>query len=322
MSPLEQPGAADSVGAALAAARVAAGRSTADVADHLRVREAVVLGIEDDDYTLCRGDVYARGHVRAYARLLGLDGAALLQAHAAAGPVQRPRRGRPAGPARPAASAGPARPAASARSARPAFSARSTGSARADGRRGVVHGPVPPLRPSPWRPVERRGVPWGLLTGVAVTGVLGFLGLQLVEALRAPARPAQEVAAPVRARPETTPAPASTASSRRAPSASTRPPAPRTRTAATATARPDPRAAIALRATGSSWVAVRGTSGRTKFTGVLGKGDSRRFTDVEGLRVTLGNAGGVQLTVNGRVVGPAGRDGEVKRLVIRPRDPA
>jgi hypothetical protein len=67
---------------------------------------------------------------------------------------------------------------------------------------------------------------------------------------------------------------------------------------------------------------VRGTSGRTKFAGVLGKGDSKRFTDVDGLRVTLGNAGGVQLTVNGRVVGPAGRDGEVKRLVIRPRDPA
>jgi hypothetical protein len=69
-------------------------------------------------------------------------------------------------------------------------------------------------------------------------------------------------------------------------------------------------------------VTVRGTSGRTKFAGVLGKGDRKRFTDADGLRVVLGNAGGVQLTVNGRSVGAAGRDGEVKRLTIRPGDPA
>ena len=80
--------------------------------------------------------------------------------------------------------------------------------------------------------------------------------------------------------------------------------------------------ALALRATGSSWVAVRDASGRTVFSGLLGKGDRKRFTDDDGLRVVLGNAGGVQLTVNGRRVGPAGRDGEVKRLTIRPGDPA
>ena len=80
--------------------------------------------------------------------------------------------------------------------------------------------------------------------------------------------------------------------------------------------------AIALRATGDSWVTVRAASGHTKFSGLLGKGERKKFTDADGLRVILGNAGGVQLTVNGQRVGPAGRDGEVKRLTIKPGDPA
>src|SRR5919107_5314689 len=102
MSPQDPTGVPSPVGAALVQARIASGRSVADVADALRVREAVVRGIEQDDYTLCGGDVYARGHLRAYARLVGVDEAELLQAYAArrqgsaALPAARRRRRRPA----------------------------------------------------------------------------------------------------------------------------------------------------------------------------------------------------------------------------------
>jgi cytoskeleton protein RodZ len=297
MNPHDPTPAAGAVGSALAAARVASGRSVTDVASALRVREAVVEGIEADDYALCGGDVYARGHVRSYARLLGLDDGPLLQAFA--------DRGAQAGPARPAARG------------------------RRRDRGAALHGPVPPLPATSRRRLERRvGVPWAALGSVAIVGVVGLIGVELVGALRAPARPAHEVAAPVRDRPRTaattaTPgAVGSAAAARPAPrtSSSARPPARRAVPAPTAT--PDRRVKIALRATGDSWVTVRGKSGRTKFAGVLGKGDRKRFTDDEGLRVLLGNAGGVQLTVNGRSVGAAGREGEVKRLTIRPRDPA
>jgi cytoskeletal protein RodZ len=80
--------------------------------------------------------------------------------------------------------------------------------------------------------------------------------------------------------------------------------------------------AVALRATGDSWVSVRDASGRTVFTGLLSKGDARRFSDGHGLRLTLGNAGAVQLTVNGKPIGSAGGRGEVVRLHFGPGDPA
>lgn len=62
-----------SVGASLKAARDEAGLTLADVAERTRIRQTVVEGIENDDFRLCGGDIYARGHVRSIARVLGVD---------------------------------------------------------------------------------------------------------------------------------------------------------------------------------------------------------------------------------------------------------
>lgn len=67
-----------SVGRALKQARIDAGMSVDDVSGTTRVRSAIVAAIEQDDFSRCGGDVYARGHVRAYARSVGLDGAELV----------------------------------------------------------------------------------------------------------------------------------------------------------------------------------------------------------------------------------------------------
>jgi hypothetical protein len=67
---------------------------------------------------------------------------------------------------------------------------------------------------------------------------------------------------------------------------------------------------------------VRDAKGRTVWSGLLGKGDAKRFSDTAPLRLTLGNAGGVELTVNGTPLGPAGKAGEVKRLTFRPGEVA
>jgi cytoskeleton protein RodZ len=61
------------VGARLRAARIAAGLDLSDIAADLRLRETQVQAIEDEYFTLCGGQVYARGHVRSIARLLDLD---------------------------------------------------------------------------------------------------------------------------------------------------------------------------------------------------------------------------------------------------------
>jgi len=80
--------------------------------------------------------------------------------------------------------------------------------------------------------------------------------------------------------------------------------------------------AVALKITGETWVEVRDAQGRTVYSGLLAKGDAKRFSDTSPLRLTLGNAGGVELTVNGTLLGTAGKAGEVKRLTFRPGETA
>src|SRR5690348_8142284 len=69
---------AASIGAALKHAREARGLSEVEVGEAINLRATLVRAIERDDFTLCGGDVYARGHLRAYAKLVGLDAAPLL----------------------------------------------------------------------------------------------------------------------------------------------------------------------------------------------------------------------------------------------------
>jgi transcriptional regulator with XRE-family HTH domain len=62
-----------SIGAALAEARGRAGLTVAEVSQRTRIREAVIARIEDDDYSACGGDFYARGNIRGIAAAVGAD---------------------------------------------------------------------------------------------------------------------------------------------------------------------------------------------------------------------------------------------------------
>lgn len=68
-----------STGEQLRSARVARGWSAQEVAGRLRIRLALIEALEGDDYMPFGAAAYARGHLRNYARLLGLDDEALLQ---------------------------------------------------------------------------------------------------------------------------------------------------------------------------------------------------------------------------------------------------
>jgi cytoskeleton protein RodZ len=67
-----------SIGQTLAAARRDAGLSIDDISAKTRLRATVVRAIEADDFSLCGGDFYARGHIRTLAGLVGADPVALL----------------------------------------------------------------------------------------------------------------------------------------------------------------------------------------------------------------------------------------------------
>lgn len=61
------------IGDALRDARQAQDRSLQDAAQSLRVRVDYVQALEDEEFSVFGADTYARGHLRNYASLLGLD---------------------------------------------------------------------------------------------------------------------------------------------------------------------------------------------------------------------------------------------------------
>ena len=71
------------IGETLRAERPRQGRSLADAAAETRVRESYLAAIEEDDFAVLGGDVYARGFIRLYGRYLDLDAEALVEAYRA-----------------------------------------------------------------------------------------------------------------------------------------------------------------------------------------------------------------------------------------------
>jgi hypothetical protein len=73
---------------------------------------------------------------------------------------------------------------------------------------------------------------------------------------------------------------------------------------------------------GISWVQVSRPDGSVVFTGNIGGGESKTFRDDQRLNLVVGNAAGVELTVNGQNLGSPGSSGEVAHLSFTPKDPA
>jgi cytoskeletal protein RodZ len=66
------------ISVALADARHA-GLTVAQVSERTRIRQTIIAGIECDDYSARGGDFYARGHIRAIAKVAGVDPELLIQ---------------------------------------------------------------------------------------------------------------------------------------------------------------------------------------------------------------------------------------------------
>jgi cytoskeleton protein RodZ len=70
-----------------------------------------------------------------------------------------------------------------------------------------------------------------------------------------------------------------------------------------------------------SWISAKSHNGKLIFDGTLAKGDSKTFQDDKRIDLILGNAGAIELFVNGKKVEDEFQPGQVERLSYTKGDP-
>jgi cytoskeleton protein RodZ len=154
---------------------------------------------------------------------------------------------------------------------------------------------------------ERRGPNWSAAMAVAVAVVLVYGVVQVVT--RDSPTPTEGISGP-----------GSDATTTSAPATSSPSPTPTGDGSAVAQA-PRTKVTVVVRARDTSWVQATTASGEELFQGLL-EDETRTFTDRQRIKLVIGNAGAVTLTVNGTPIGSPGRPGQVARVQFTPQDPA
>jgi cytoskeleton protein RodZ len=268
------------LGETLRQARLDRGASLADAEQDTRIRRKYLEALEAEDYASLPAVVYVRGFIRAYARYLGLDPEATLDLYA----PTRIRDDRPL-----------------LRSATPQLAGGRSFSLRL----------------------------FTVLAGLVLIGLLlSYLWTQyntFVDSLtQAEQRPPTRVAStPVGVAAASSPSPLSEPIAAAAqPSPEERPaqsppsPTPIATPTATAPVAAPPERGIVVEAsvTERTWMEVW-TDGSSQLQATLQAGATRTFTANESVRMRVGNAGAVRVTVNGDPQGPLGERNQVKEFV-------
>ncbi|MFJ8435723.1 helix-turn-helix domain-containing protein [Kitasatospora sp. NPDC094019] len=265
----EQAADAPSIGRVLSAARIDAGLTVDQVSSATRVRVPIVHAIEEDDFGRCGGDFYARGHIRAIAQLVRVDGEALVARYDAA------HGGSPA-------------------SKRPTEL--------------IESGPIK---------VPGRGRPnWTAAMVAAIVAVVGVIGFNLVSG-KAGTGTTGSASAPLPSGSGT----GSTAAVAPAPTPAVQPPAPAPSAAAIAAVPADKVTVKLVAEKDTSWVSAVDGTGKSLFQNNIEEGQDQTFTDPKQIKLVIGNAGAVHVYVNGKDLGPAGRNGQVVHVTYTPGDP-
>ena len=332
------------IGELLLQARIDRGLTAREVSDLTRITPETLRRVESGQFDQCGGDVYARGHIRAYAQAVGVEPEPLLVMYGAVHlppltkrDLRRPRTAEPT----------------------PQRADKPLGSARKDARQAatnraravlptIVPGAVPSLvpmagsAPPPDLPALRQprredytdadsGSAARLVDPVAADGAAvneapaAFLGgaksatrpgpnwsLALLGAVGAVGLVAAVQLWPHDAAASTGPAAAKAAvpqAHSAAPSAPAKPAAPPPSPVVVA-----PKAPVDLKITIKAapvWVGVVNAAGQQLYWNMLDAGQTKEFTDASRLDLTVGNAAGVDLQFNGKVQAIAGSDGQV-----------
>lgn len=276
------------VGQTVARARADAGMTVAQVAEATRIRATLVHAIEKDDFRLCGGDVYARGHLKSIATSVGLEptslialydqqqGAARVAAPVVA-PIDQPTH---------------------------VMEASSNGLGALAGTLGAS--------------VSRgRGTNWSAVMALALAVVVGLGAVSFFT--NRPSGTTGPVAGSPVASPSSSPSPSTSQPSAQPTDKATPDPTPSDDVVAQADG-----VRVKLNVTGrASWIRVTGGANgkKTLFEGTLTRGDARTFTDKTKVTLLIGNAGAVELKVNGRDLGAPGGAGQVVKTSFTPGDP-
>ncbi|MFS8202303.1 helix-turn-helix domain-containing protein [Streptomyces sp. CWNU-52B] len=160
---------------------------------------------------------------------------------------------------------------------------------------------------------ERRGPNWTAAMVAAIVAVIGFVGFTLFsgdDGDNTKANVAEGSTATASKPAKTKPTPTKPDVPKADPSDSAIAAAPQDKVTVQVSA-PD----------GRSWISAKDHNGRLLFDGLLEQGDSKTFQDKEKVDLVLGDAGAIQLYVNGKKIDDEFQPGQVERLSYTKGDP-
>ncbi|EPD65765.1 MULTISPECIES: helix-turn-helix domain-containing protein [Streptomyces] len=160
---------------------------------------------------------------------------------------------------------------------------------------------------------ERRGPNWTAAMVAAIVAVVGFVGFTAFKGGDDGGAKSQvaEGSTPTHSKSASpTPTPTKTDNPKSDPSDSAIAAAPQDKVTVQVSA-----------ADGRSWISAKDHNGRLLFDGLLKQGDSKTFQDSEKINLVLGDAGAIQLYVNGKKIDNDFQPGAVERLTYTKGDP-
>ncbi|MFC7982329.1 helix-turn-helix domain-containing protein [Streptomyces sp. NPDC057336] len=160
---------------------------------------------------------------------------------------------------------------------------------------------------------ERRGPNWTAAMVAAIVAVIGFVAFTFV---KGGDDAANEASVAEGAQPS--------AGESASPSAKPKKPAdpkPDPTDSAIAAAPRDKVTVKVTAADGRSWISATDHNGRLLFDDILERGDSKTFQDNEKIKLVLGDAGAIELYVNGKKIEDDFQPGAVERLTYTKGDP-
>jgi cytoskeleton protein RodZ len=185
--------------------------------------------------------------------------------------------------------------------------------AQYDGDHGGRPAPTPaaPLFEAERIRPERRGPNWTAAMVAAIVAVVGFVGFT---AFKGGAEGGDKTQVAEGSTPST---------SKTASPTPTKPtdPQPDPSDSAIAAAPQDKVTVQVSAADGRSWISAKDHNGRLLFDGLLKQGESKTFQDSEKINLVLGDAGAIQLYVNGKKIDDDWQPGAVERLTYTKGDP-
>ncbi|MFD8523660.1 helix-turn-helix domain-containing protein [Streptomyces capillispiralis] len=157
---------------------------------------------------------------------------------------------------------------------------------------------------------ERRGPNWTAAMVAAIVVVIGFVGFTMVNG----GDDGDNANVAEGTEPTTSPSPTPTTKK-------PADPAPDPSDSAIAAAPQDKVTVRVTAADGRSWISAKDHNGRLLFDGLLKQGDSKTFQDSSKVNLVLGDAGAIDLFVNGKKIEDDWQPGAVERLTYTKGDP-